>query len=210
MSSPASRRQAVTSFDVTKPSQPRKRSKHLAGIAAEPAAAFGQQVQQPDLVRGRPFRQETAEAAMFFRDLLQEAGVIAHRHDLGAVAHDPRIARELLPEIVRLECQRGRLKAEESLLETRPFGLDHAPGKAGAEHPPCHLRKHAVVTKLDQGFRVRDRRQQFLERRRPSLAFLGARPDGFERSHAARPFPLPAEAGPPRLDPSAAAAAMTM
>src|SRR5690349_24998366 len=37
--------------------------KHLAGITAEPAAAFGKQVEQPDLVGGGPRRQKLAEAA---------------------------------------------------------------------------------------------------------------------------------------------------
>src|ERR1700732_713006 len=76
ISSPASRKHATTSADVTNPSQPRKRKSHLSVIAAEPAAALGEQVQKADLVGGGPLRQELAEAAVFAGDLLHESGIL--------------------------------------------------------------------------------------------------------------------------------------
>src|SRR5882757_10719528 len=56
---------------------------HLAGIAAEPAAALREKFEQAGLVGGRPFRQELAEAAMLAGNIPDEAGIGAHRHDLG-------------------------------------------------------------------------------------------------------------------------------
>src|SRR5580692_963251 len=67
--------------------------KHLAGIAAEAAAAFGDQIEQADLVGGGPLRQEFSEAAIFPSDLLHEGGILANRRDLGAVAHNARIGQ---------------------------------------------------------------------------------------------------------------------
>ncbi len=90
------------------------------------------------------------------------------------------IGQQVVPEIVGLERQLGRLEAKEGLLEARPFLLDHAPGKARREHALGHLRENAVVAELLKRLGARFRRQQFFERLRPALALLGAGQDGFE------------------------------
>ena len=54
---------------------------------------------------------------MLFRDVLHEARVVAHRHDLGAVAHDPRVTGQPMPILVRLERQLARLEPQPRLLD---------------------------------------------------------------------------------------------
>src|SRR5262245_43234155 len=54
-----------------------KAQEHLPGIAAEPAAALGEQIEQPDLVGGGPAREKSSKAAMVFRDGLDEGGILA-------------------------------------------------------------------------------------------------------------------------------------
>src|SRR6202022_461905 len=144
--------------------------------------------QKSELVRRRPLREEFPKTAVLARDLLHKAGVVAHRHDLGAIAHNARIARQSFPELVGLERESCRLKAEKDLLEAGPFCLDHAPSKTRAEHALGHLGENTIITKFCQGFCIRSRRQKLGEDARPSLAFLGAGTDDLERSHAAKTF----------------------
>src|SRR5258708_36925682 len=84
--------------------------------------------------------------------------------------------------MVGLERQLGWIESKESFLETRPFLLDHAPGKARGEHASGHLREDAVVAKLLQCLGVRFGRQQFFKRLRPALALLRAGANGLERN----------------------------
>jgi hypothetical protein len=96
------------------------------------------------------------------------------------VAHDARVLRQRLPELVRLECELRGLEVLESLLEARPFRLDHAPGEAGGKHALRHFRQHAVVLERREGSRVRLGREKAAERRGAPLARLGAAANGFE------------------------------
>ena len=150
MSSPASRSASdhVARQDVAVPAEPAQEI--LPRRAAEPAAVLAQIGRQPDLVVGRPRRQELAEAAMLFGDPLDEDCVLAHRHDLLAVAHDARVGSQLIPEIFRLKEQRLRLETKECLLESRPFCLDYAPNKACREDALGHCGQDAVVGDLGQ------------------------------------------------------------
>ena len=187
ISSPASRRHSTTSRrDEPVPAE--EAQHHLPGIAAEPAAALRKQFEQPDLVGGRPLRQELAEAAVLPGDVLDEAGIGAHRHDLGAVADDARVLHQGVPEVIRLQRQRARLEAEERLLEPRPLGLDHAPRKARRKHPPGHFRQDTVVAELGERLRIGLGRQQAGQRLGPALALLGTGANGLERGHGGGPL----------------------
>ena len=75
------------------------------------------------------------------------------------------------------------LETEERLLEPRPFGLDHAPGKARRKHPLGHFRQNAVVAELGERLQIGLRRQQAGERLGAALALLGAGADRLERGH---------------------------
>src|SRR5437762_11426586 len=92
--------------------------KHLAGVAAEPATALGEKIEQADFIGGRPRRQELAEAAMLVRDPLHESGVLAHRGDLGTVANDTRVLQPVVPEVVGLKYQLSRSEEHTSELQS--------------------------------------------------------------------------------------------
>src|SRR6202030_3385387 len=98
--------------------------KILAGAAAKARASLAEQVEQADLIVGRPALQEFAEAAVLLRDVGDELRIAANRHDLLRIAHDARIPRQAGPEFVGLEQQSLRLEAQERRLKTRPFALD--------------------------------------------------------------------------------------
>ena len=161
-----------------------KPQQHLAGIAAEPAAALGQEFEQADLVGGRPPGEELAETAVLLRHILDQARIQAHRADLRAVAHDPRVLHEPVPEVVGLEGEPRRLEAEKSRFESGPLRFDHAPGEAGREHPPGHFREDAIIAELGERLRVRLRRHEPGERRGAAFALLGPGADGLERDHS--------------------------
>jgi hypothetical protein len=119
-----------------------------------------------------------------FCDLLDEAGVVAHRHDLGAVAHDARVAHEALPIVLRLEGELGRLEMQKRRFKAVPFRIDHAPGKARAKHPPGHLGEDAIVAELGEPLQVGLFGHQLVQRLGAALAFLGAGTNGLEGGHA--------------------------
>src|SRR6185437_13768691 len=156
---------------------------HLAGIAAEPAAAPGEHVEQPDLVGRRPFGEERAEAAMLLRDLLHEADIVAHRHDFRTVADDARIGGQTVPKLFGLERQFGWVKAEERRLETRPFRLDHTPDESRREHTLGHLRENPVVAEPGQQLTVRPRREQPFQRSWTPLPAFRTGANGAEWDH---------------------------
>src|SRR5579871_3964737 len=72
----AQARDYVLRGDETVPAD--EAQEHLPGVAAKPAAALAEQVEQADLVRGRPFAKELAEAAVFPSDLLHKGGIVAN------------------------------------------------------------------------------------------------------------------------------------
>lgn len=121
---------------------------------------------------------------MLLRDRLHEGGVVAHRHDLGTVAHDARIAQQAFPIILGLKGELRRLEMQESVLKAVPFRLDHAPGKAGAKYPLGHFGEHAVVAELRQPLQVGLVRHQPVQRLGPALALLRAGTNGLEGGHA--------------------------
>src|SRR3984885_1054909 len=92
-----------------------KPEQHLAAVSAETAASLGQNVEQPDLVGGRPCREELAKGAMLLRHIEHEARVHAHRPNLRAVANDASVFNALVPEFVGLEREPRWLEAEKSL-----------------------------------------------------------------------------------------------
>ena len=157
-------------------------------LPPKPAAALGKQFEQPDLVGGRPCRKELAEAAVLLGDVPNEARIGAHRHDLGAVADDVRVLHPVVPELVRLQRQWPRLEAGKRLLETRPFVLDHAPGKARAKHALGHFGENPVIAEPGERLRVGLRRQQFCERLGAALALFGPGANGLERGHGDGPL----------------------
>ena len=64
----------------------------LSAEAAQPCAALGEYLHQPDLIVGRPAGEELAEAAMFFRDIEHEVRILAHRLDLLGADQAPVLA----------------------------------------------------------------------------------------------------------------------
>jgi hypothetical protein len=116
-------------------------------------------------------------------NLGNEPGIGTHRHDFLGVAHDAGIAGKPLPELVGLRQQAFWRKAEEGLLEPRPFLLDHAPGKARGKNPLRHVREHAVVGDLRQSLCALDFGQERNKFCVAALAFGGPRPNGREMLH---------------------------
>src|SRR6185312_2594424 len=104
------------------------------------------------------------------------------RADLGAVAHDGGVREQVMPEIVGLEGQLGRLEAEKGFLEARPFRFDHAPGKARGKHALGHFAEDAVVAEFLQRLGAGFARQQFSEATGPTFALFGAGQNGLERN----------------------------
>jgi hypothetical protein len=89
---------------------------------------------------------------------------------------------------VRLQRQRARLEAEKRLLKTRPFALDHAPGKPRREHPFGHFGENPVVAEPGEHLWVGLGRQQLRKRLGTALALLGPGANGLERDHGGRPL----------------------
>src|SRR5581483_7405396 len=73
-------------------------------------------------------------------------------------------------------------EAEKGLLKTRPFLLDHAPGKARRKHPLRHLGENAIVGDFLQRLRAGLGRQQLLQAAGTALALLGPGQNGLERN----------------------------
>ena len=184
----AQRQHHVVRQDEAVPAEPAQQI--LPGIAAEPAAVLAEIGHQPDLVVGRPAGEEFAETAMLLGDAFDEGGVVAHRPDLLRVAHDAAVGGEVVPEIVGLEQQPLRLEAEEGLLETRPFLLDHPPHEAGRENALGDRRQDAVV-------RNAWRSPHCPGSRRATIAARHRRPCALPRAHGFSrnlPFALPCRA----------------
>jgi hypothetical protein len=164
--------------------------KILTGVPSEPGAAFGQQFEQAEMIVQRPGRQQPAEAAVLARDVGHEPRVMTHGHDLLGVPYDAGIADEPLPELVRLEQQPFRLEPEEGGLEGRPFVVDDAPDKAGAEDPLGHLGQHPVVVETAQHGRARYLVEERSKGVLPALALGRTRPDRRERLHESAAVPV--------------------
>ena len=180
------RRSTWQGSDICVPAQPAKEV--LAGCAAEPAAVLAEISGQPDLVVRRPCRQEFSEAAVLRGDALDEGGVLAHRHDLLAVAHDTLVGGEIVPEILRLEEQRLRFEAKECFLETWPFDFDDPPDEPRREYALGHGRQDAVVRHIRQRGVVGLRTEQLVQRRLAPFAPGGAFADFLEAWHGADPI----------------------
>jgi hypothetical protein len=140
---------------------------------------------QSNLVVLRPCSQEFSEAVVLPGDAVDEDRVLAHRHDLLAVAHDALVGGEVVPEILRLEEQLLRLEADERFLEARPLGFDDAPDEASREYTLGHGRQDAVVRDLRKRGVVGFWTEQLVKRRLAALAPGGALADFLEAWHPA-------------------------
>ena len=180
---PASRRHATTSFDVTKPSQPTKRRNICPVLPPSRLPCLVSRLSRPISSDAGQLLEELAKAAMFLRNRLHELCIIAHRHDLGAVAHDTLVGEQAVPEFVRLERQLGRLEAEEGFLEVRPLVFDDTPGKASQNTRLVISARMRSSPEFLQRLQVELCRQQLCQRFRSALALLGPGANGLEGNH---------------------------
>ena len=145
MSRPASRRQATTSADVTKPSLPMKRRKYCPVRPPRRTPRLPSSSSRPTWSPAGHWARSLPKLPCSRPMSTMKLGVAAHGHDLLRMAHDALVAGEALPELVGLAAAARRLEAEEGRLEARPLLLDHAPHEAGREDALRHLRQHPVV-----------------------------------------------------------------
>ena len=97
-----------------------KPQQHLAGIAAEPAARLARSSSRPTSSEdGHPARNLPKLPCSLATSWTK--GALGAPTDLGAVAHDPRVLHEPVPEVVGLEGEPGGLEAEKSRFESGHF-----------------------------------------------------------------------------------------
>src|SRR5690554_273662 len=106
---------------------------------------FTQAFEQPAHVVRRPLADGSATPTALFGNVQNELGIAGHRHDLLHVADNTAVLPDGLPEIRRNQHHFFRYKAEENLLEVRPFLIHDPPHKPRLENAASHFRQPTVV-----------------------------------------------------------------